>query len=197
MTFGEDLKAARLEAGLSQNALEDAAGIAKNLVSGYETGKSQPSYDTIDKLEGVLGIRLNVVTPQDVPEGGGFTAKDEPPQPRKATGATKKRAAPKSTGMPSLRLQLEMPYRLGATALQTRLPHTAGVLNMQAGPCAEAWDTFLLRYPKLREKIESGAVAADIVNLVMVHVPIVQMAREELAAQQNAAFPADPTQQAA
>jgi len=135
------------------------------------------------------------VTPRDVPEAPAeespFKAKDAPPKPRK--GPAKKAGAP--AGMPSLRVQLEMPYRLGATALATRLPYTSGMLNQQAGPCAEAWDVFLMRYPKLREKIESGAVAADIVNLVMAHVPILQVAREEIAAQQAAAaqqFPERP-----
>jgi transcriptional regulator with XRE-family HTH domain len=199
VSFGEDLRAARKAAGYcSQESLAEAVGVAAQSVNKWETGGNTPSFENLEKLETVLGVRLNLetpVTPQDVPDGGAYTAKDEPPKPRKAAAA--KKAGPKSSGMPSLRLQLEMPYKLGATALQTRLPHTAAVINMQAGPCAEAWDTFLLRYPKLREKIESGAVAADIVNLVMVHVPIVQMAREELAAQQAATFPADPTAQAA
>ena len=57
----------------------------------------------------------------------------------------------------------------------------------------------MLRYPKLREKIEQGAVAADVVNLVMAHMPIIQTAREELAAIQmaNAGFPSDGQQNAA
>lgn len=189
MSFGDELKAARENAELSQTALADLAGLNQKSISNYENGKASPQFDSIEKLESVLGVRFNVVIPQDVPDGATaetpFTAKDEPPKPRKAPA---KKAAPRgSSGMPSLRLQLEMPYRLGATALSTRMPATAGVLQRQAGPCAEAWDVFLLRYPKLREKIEQGAVAADIVNLVMVHMPILQMAREEIAAQQMAA----------
>ena len=192
MSFGDELRAARLEAGLSQNALEEAAGIAKNLVSGYETGKSVPSFTNLDKLEAVLGVRLNAdapgepVTPKDVPEAElPFTpSKDEAPKPRKAPP---KRGPKPTSGMPSLREQLEVPYRLAGTALATRMPVTSGVIYAQAGPCAAAWDQFLLRYPALREKIEQGAVAADIVNLIMVHVPILQVAREEIAAQQAAA----------
>ena len=59
--------------------------------------------------------------------------------------------------------------------------HTQHLFAVQAGPCAAAWDQFLMRYPALRDKIEQGAVAADVVNLVMAHVPIVQVAREEMA----------------
>ena len=204
MTFGDDLRAARTEAHLSQQALSDLVGINVNTISGYEVGRTHPQFENLDKLEAALGVRFNVETeepmspPQDVPEADTpFKSKDEAPKPRKA--AAQKKAAPKSSGMPSLRLQLEMPYRLAGTALTTRMPYTAGMLQQQAGPCAEAWDTFLLRYPKLREKIEQGAVAADVVNLVMAHMPIIQTAREELAAIQmaNQGFPTDNNSQAA
>lgn len=114
---------------------------------------------------------------------------DEPPAPKKA--AAKKQAAPKKIapprGMPGIQTQLEVPYHLGATLMRSRgLVFTAEVMDRQAGPCAAAWDEFLKRYPKLREKIESGMVAADIVTLIMVHMPIVQTAREEIAARQQA-----------
>ena len=202
MSFADELRAARNASGMSQSALAEAVGVSSfKVVSQWENGHTTPNYDNLERLESVLGVRLNVeagdepVTPRDVPEAPAedspFKAKDAPPKPRKGP-AKKAGAAP---GMPSLRVQLEMPYRLGATALATRLPYTSGMLNQQAGPCAEAWDVFLMRYPKLREKIESGAVAADIVNLVMAHVPILQVAREEIAAQQAAAaqqFPERP-----
>lgn len=114
---------------------------------------------------------------------------DEAPRPRQTAkkAAPKAKAPPKSSGMPNVRAQLEMPYHLGAALANSRgFVHLAGVLQAQAGPCAQAWDEFLKRYPKLREKIESGMVAADIVNLVMVHAPILAIAREEIAARQRA-----------
>ena len=120
--------------------------------------------------------------PQVVPDldagQDGPRSTDKPPRVKKATGA-RKAAPPK--GMPSLQAQLQMPYMLAAAGLKNRLPSTSRMLEVQAGPCAAAWDTFLLRYPGLRDKIEQGAVAADVVNLVMAHVPIVQVAREEMA----------------
>ncbi len=114
---------------------------------------------------------------------------DEPPRPRKAGGskkqAPKRAAAPR--GMPTLQAQLEMPYKLlGALFVSRGLYQTGNALTAQAGPCAAAWDEFLKRYPGLREKIEQGMVAADIVNLIMVHVPIVQVARAEILARQEA-----------
>ena len=39
-----------------------------------------------------------------------------------------------------------------------------------------------MRYPALREKLESGMVAQDIVILIMAHLPIVQTAQAELQA---------------
>jgi hypothetical protein len=36
-----------------------------------------------------------------------------------------------------------------------------------------------MRYPALREKIEQGMIAGDIVALIMAHLPIIQAAREE------------------
>jgi transcriptional regulator with XRE-family HTH domain len=187
VTFGEELRAAREAAGLTQTELAERIGMSGNHLSNVEHGRKNASFEMVDKLEEILGTRFNVVSPKDVPEAEPtFTSKDEAPRPRKgAAPGPRKKSGP--TGIPSLRVQLEMPYRLGATALAGRLPVTAGVMNQQAGPCAEAWDVFLLRYPKLREKIEQGAVAADIVNLVMAHVPIIQVAREEIAAQQLAA----------
>ena len=204
MSFGDELRAARNASGMSQAVLAEAVGVSSfKVVSQWENGHSTPNYENLERLESVLGVRLNVeagdepVTPRDVPEAPAeespYKAKDAPPKPRK--GTAKKAAGGANAGIPSLRVQLEMPYRLGATALASRMPYTSSMLNQQAGPCAEAWDVFLMRYPKLREKIESGAVAADIVNLVMAHVPILQIAREELAAQQAAAaqqFPERP-----
>ncbi len=185
MTIGQQIAQARLDAGLSQSGLSEILGISSSYISKLENdGVKQPTYETLEKLEAALGRRFNVeaddVTPQDVPDLEREFTKDEPPKPRKAAGAKKAAPRPK-TGMPSLQVQLAMPYQLAATALSGRMPATANALAAQAGPCAAAWDQFLLRYPKLREKIEQGAVAADIVNLIYAHVPIVQVAREEMA----------------
>ena len=187
MAFPDELREAREAAGLSREALADASGVSASAIKKYETGLATPRYDNLDALERTLGVRFNLMEdatmptePQVVPDLDEARSTDKPPRVKKAAGA-RKSAAPK--GMPSLQAQLQMPYKLAAAGLRTRLPNTAQMLEVQAGPCAAAWDQFLLRYPGLRDKIEQGAVAADIVNLVMAHVPIVQVAREEMAIQ--------------
>ena len=191
MSFADELKAARLAAGMSQAELAQQAGISIQSVSKYENGQvASPKYEAVDALEKLLGVRFNieeepVTPPQQVPDlDDREFSKDAPPRAKKAAA---KKAAPKrgpAAGIPSLRVQLELPYKLAAAGLRPRLPATATTIDAQAGACAAAWDTFLLRYPALREKIEQGGVAADIVNLVMAHAPILQVAREEIAAQQ-------------
>lgn len=189
MTFGDDLKVARTEAGLTQQALADAIGMSKVHVAAVENDRAKPSYDMVDGLEKALDTRFNVVSPKDVPDGvePEFTAKDEAPRVRRGAkkAAAKRVAAPRST-LPPLAVQLEVPYHLLAMMARPRVPVTADVIDRQAKACAQAWDQFLLRYPALRERIEQGAVAADIVNLITAHAPILSTARAEIAAQQAA-----------
>ena len=58
-TFGENLRAARKAAGLSQKELADAVGAKHNSVSNWEKGQNNPSQPTIEKLCGVLGVSAN------------------------------------------------------------------------------------------------------------------------------------------
>ena len=191
MSIGDEIRTAREAAGLTKAELADRIGFSDSHLTNVEAGSKNPSYQMVDALEGALGVRLNAdpvdADPQDVPSAPlPPRSTDRPPRAKKATGA--KKAAPKA-GMPSLQTQLQMPYMLASTALRGRLPATSNALAVQAGPCAAAWDQFLLRYPALRDKIEQGAVAADVVNLVMAHVPIVQVAREEMALMAQMAEP--------
>jgi hypothetical protein len=121
------------------------------------------------------------------PEMAEQFSEDEPPRPRKQ--APEKKAAPKRTGSSAggipLAKQLEFPYEILSNLTAQRLPHTSAVLHAQAGPCAAAWDNFLRRFPALREKIESGMIAGDVVALLMAHIPIVQVMRAETAALQE------------
>lgn len=105
----------------------------------------------------------------------------EPEPKRDAPPGEPKR--PRGPAALPLTVQLQFPYQLAADATRNRLPATSAMLVRQAAPCAAAWDRFLLRYPSLRKKIEEGAIATDVVALIMAHVPIVTTAREELAAQ--------------
>ncbi len=118
---------------------------------------------------------------------------DEPPRPR-ATAAkktAKKQAAPKPTaGGFTLAQQLELPYHLVGDLARTRMPQTAMALHMNAAvklarhrATINRVKRFLMRYPSLRAKIETGMIGADVLALVMVHVEILRVAREEIAAQ--------------
>ena len=121
----------------------------------------------------------------DADAGGGAEAPyrtDLPPRP-KAAAKSSKGSSP--AGIP-LAVQLQLPYRLLANVTASRMPATSHILEVQAGPCADAWDQFLMRYPALREKIEQGMIAGDVIALIMAHLPIVQIAREEIAARARA-----------
>ena len=54
MTLGEKLKAARLEAGLSQRQLCGDV-ITRNMLSQIENGSARPSMDTLGYFAGKLG----------------------------------------------------------------------------------------------------------------------------------------------
>lgn len=54
--FGEVLRAARKQRGLSQEALALEAGIERNYVSLMERGKHSPSVRIVFKLARVLGL---------------------------------------------------------------------------------------------------------------------------------------------
>jgi hypothetical protein len=142
--------------------------------------------------------------PDDVGGEDGEVAEhriDEPPavrttpsRPRgRPAGSTRKRAGRKrgahSLGThPNpipLKQQLEYPYRLAGTFAHSRgLPYTGDTLIRVAPEAAEAWDNFLQRWPDLHDMLERGMIASDVIALVMVHLQIVQAARQELAQRQ-------------
>lgn len=122
-------------------------------------------------------------------EPGQEWSTDQPPREQPAAKkAAKKAAAPKRKATPSsippLATQLAFPYMLIGDLTARRLPITGQVIQQQAPACGAAWDQFLYRFPSLRAKIEEGAIATDILALIMAHLPIIQCAREEIAAQQ-------------
>ena len=94
----------------------------------------------------------------------------------------KAKSAPAASG-PSLVDQIEMVYNLGGqVAISRGLPATGNVIGAQAHPCAVAWDQLLDAYfPGLKEMLEKGMVATSVVALIYAHIPIVQVARAEIA----------------
>lgn len=54
MSFSEQLKKARVEAGLTQQQVADAIGITNSTYCGYETGKRQPDVEKIRQIAKLL-----------------------------------------------------------------------------------------------------------------------------------------------
>ena len=54
------LRAARERAGLTQAALAERTGTSQATISAYESGRKQPSVDTLSRLLGALDCRLAV-----------------------------------------------------------------------------------------------------------------------------------------
>lgn len=54
------VRGARRRAGLTQTQLAAHAGIEQSVVSAYENGRREPSFETLRKLVGAAGYELNV-----------------------------------------------------------------------------------------------------------------------------------------
>lgn len=180
MTIGEQIRAAREAAGLSQNDLAEAAGVHRQALSEIERGRVGIGPVRLARIKEALGTTFDTGTdPMNEPDG--FT-KDEAPRPKKAQGRPpgRPKKAPTVAQIPVAK-QIEMLYRLGGQAISPRLPVTANAVVGQAAMCGEAWDAVLRRYPAIYEFIQKGMIAGDIAALVIAHMPIIEAARMELA----------------
>lgn len=65
--FYENLKTARLRAGLSQKEVADKIGVAKSTYSLYESGNREPNVNTIKRIAGVLNVSADMLL--GLPEG--------------------------------------------------------------------------------------------------------------------------------
>lgn len=135
----------------------------------------------------------------DGPETEGHP-QDEPPRARKTRGRPRKKGAHSigaGRNVQPLKVQLQVPYQLLGQVVGSRgLPATGNALIMSAPRAAEAWDTFLQRWPALYEAMEKGMIASDVIVLVAIHMEILAVARQEIAErrrwlQQQAGAPAD------
>lgn len=61
MEFYEELKAARIKAGLTQQQIADKIGITKSTYCGYETAKRNPDPQRIKQLAKVLHISADTL----------------------------------------------------------------------------------------------------------------------------------------
>lgn len=53
---GRNLRRLRLDRGLSQERLSEASGYPQQLISELETGKGNPTIDTLAQLSAALGV---------------------------------------------------------------------------------------------------------------------------------------------
>ena len=61
MNAGDAIRRARIEAGLTQHALAARAGTSQATISAYESGRKQPSVETLERVLAGAGARLAVV----------------------------------------------------------------------------------------------------------------------------------------
>ena len=55
---GDNIRAARMAAGLTQKQLGDKAGIAEPTIRRYELGKLNPKLSTLQKIANALGVSV-------------------------------------------------------------------------------------------------------------------------------------------
>lgn len=77
MEFYEELKAARIKAGLTQQQIADEIGITKSAYCGYETAKRNPDPQRIKQLAKVLHISADTLLDTGI-------EKEKAPAPAKA-----------------------------------------------------------------------------------------------------------------
>ena len=59
--FNENLREARERKGISQKDMAEKIGVAKSTYSLYESGKREPSVDTIKKIADILNISADTL----------------------------------------------------------------------------------------------------------------------------------------
>ena len=67
MNAGDAIRRARIDAGLTQHALAARAGTSQATISAYESGRKQPSIETLERVLAATGARLAVVPRQRRP----------------------------------------------------------------------------------------------------------------------------------
>lgn len=77
MSFSEQLKQARIRAGLTQQQVADSMGITNSTYCGYETGKRQPDVEKIRMISNLLNTSGDIL----LETGQGQVKKQIPPTP--------------------------------------------------------------------------------------------------------------------
>jgi DNA-binding XRE family transcriptional regulator len=59
--FKMSLKAARVNAGMTQRDLAVAVGLDRSTIQKYESGKSCPNWDTVDAMSKIFGVPVDYI----------------------------------------------------------------------------------------------------------------------------------------
>ena len=68
MSYNSRLREARKNAGLTQTELGNMVGCAKTTITGYETGKSEPSMAMLSNIMHALNVDANFIFQDEVRE---------------------------------------------------------------------------------------------------------------------------------
>jgi len=96
-SFAQKLKTAREKAGLSQYALAKLSGLSKQALSNLELGNREPSWETVQRLVGALGVSCEVFSDPDLKQGPEVKSAKTLEKPAKV-GGDRKPAQPKVKG---------------------------------------------------------------------------------------------------
>ena len=67
MTFGENLKALRKERGLTQEEFAKQSGVSRSAIGMYESGKREPSFETLELFSDFFNVDMNKLLGQEPP----------------------------------------------------------------------------------------------------------------------------------
>lgn len=124
----------------------------------------------------------------DAPQGGKAVRSKKAPA-KKAPGVRKKPGPKPRNKGPGVGDSIAFLYGMAGTSLSMRgADLVGGALQHNAQPCGKAWEDFLSQWPAISEWMERFSVGPAAVQLIIVHMPILEAAR--MQAQQAAAMAA-------
>lgn len=100
MSFGIRLQTLREQAGLSQTALAERAGMSVDSIQNWEQGRTQPRLDALPRLARALGVSIDSLVVNGTDENGGRKrprGRPSKPKPEQA-GAKRPRGRPRKGG---------------------------------------------------------------------------------------------------
>jgi transcriptional regulator with XRE-family HTH domain len=109
--LGERLRRLRRQRGMTLEALAEASGISKSMISLAERGESSPSAGVLDKLAGALGIPTGVLfLPEEQPGGPPVSRASEQPVWRDPdSGYLRRTLSPSGTSAHFMLSEVELP----------------------------------------------------------------------------------------